>query len=137
MRKWLILSAVITSFAASAGTYRWVDEQGNVHYGDQPPPGAQRIKAPPPPAEPGQSFASETPSDPTPKPESRSGPMSAADACQEYKSRLNQYKANAHMAVRGDDGEPRMLSSEERQNLINQTQKRADQACAQASAEGS
>ena len=137
MRSLLFTGLMLASVVASAAAYRWVDEQGNVHYGDRPPAGAERVKAPPPPAEPGQRFANDEPSEPTPQPGSRSGPMSASDACQEYKARIDRYKANAHMAVRGDDGEPRMLSSEERQSLINQTQTLADQTCAQANAEGS
>lgn len=34
----LILAALFTSTLAMAQTYRWLDEQGNIHFGDKPPP---------------------------------------------------------------------------------------------------
>lgn len=133
MRSLLLTSLMLASFVASAAAYRWVDEQGKVHYGDQPPPGAERIKAPPPAAEPG---ATEPQASPQATPQtSRSGSMSAADACQEYRSRLARYNSTPHLAVRGDDGEPRMMSAAERDNLINTTKTRGDEICAQASGE--
>jgi glutaredoxin len=52
----LAIFIVLLSFAsaAQAQLYRWVDEQGKVHFGDAPPPRAKDIKkgaTPPPPAE--------------------------------------------------------------------------------------
>lgn len=34
----LILAVLLTSTLVMAQTYRWLDEQGNVHFGDKPPP---------------------------------------------------------------------------------------------------
>jgi glutaredoxin len=53
--KFLVLLFMV-SFAAGAQAqlYRWVDEQGKVHFGDSPPPRARDVKkgaTPPPPAE--------------------------------------------------------------------------------------
>ena len=47
---WLALAAL--PLAAGAQAYRWVDEKGQVHYTQTPPPGknAQPVAAPPPPA---------------------------------------------------------------------------------------
>ena len=47
---WLLLAAV--PLAAGAETYRWVDEKGQVHYTETPPPGknAQVVPPPPPPS---------------------------------------------------------------------------------------
>ncbi len=132
MRSLLLTGLMLVSFLASAAAYRWVDEQGKVHYGDQPPPGADRIKGPPPPAESGaNNLDSRSTAEATPQP-SRSGSMSAPEACQEYRSRLARYNSTPHLAVRGDDGEPRMMSAAERQNLINTTSSRADEICAEA-----
>src|SRR6185436_7157805 len=54
MRK-LLLLAVLLAFSAGAAaqTYKWVDKDGKVRYGDTPPPDAkvQRLKPPPGPAE--------------------------------------------------------------------------------------
>ena len=57
MRLLLLLAALVPAVPATAVVYRWVDEEGNVVYSDQPHPGAERIEelevqtlpAPPPP----------------------------------------------------------------------------------------
>lgn len=38
---WLLPVILVLAFAAKAEVYKWVDEQGNVHYGDLPPGGVQ------------------------------------------------------------------------------------------------
>jgi hypothetical protein len=45
------LLLAVTSASVSAATYRWTDADGNVQYGNPPPPGieAELIGAPPPP----------------------------------------------------------------------------------------
>ena len=45
----LILLALlaITSMVAADPLYKWVDDQGNVHYSDKPQPGAKQIKLAP------------------------------------------------------------------------------------------
>jgi len=44
----LLLAALLASQAVAAEVYRWVDEDGTVHFGDQPPPGAEKVELPPP-----------------------------------------------------------------------------------------
>jgi hypothetical protein len=48
MRRFVILMTVAlfsASLAAGSQVYRWVDEDGNVHYSDRPPPGnAERVQ---------------------------------------------------------------------------------------------
>lgn len=39
----LVLLGLLAAAAATADTYRWTDEQGEVHYSDRPHPGAERI----------------------------------------------------------------------------------------------
>ena len=50
--------SLLLAWPASAQLYRWVDDQGQVHYSDQPPPAnikkTQRIKTPSASAEPGR-----------------------------------------------------------------------------------
>ena len=48
----LLLIAGCFSSLAAAGVYRWVDDKGQVHFGEQPPTDveAETVKPPPPPA---------------------------------------------------------------------------------------
>ena len=48
----LALLALAISFCASAEIFKWVDENGQTHYSEQPPAGraAEQIDVPPPPA---------------------------------------------------------------------------------------
>jgi hypothetical protein len=43
-RSILLLMALLVSAAAMADVYKWTDEDGVVHYSDQPHPGAERIQ---------------------------------------------------------------------------------------------
>ena len=45
MNKLLIVALMIFSGSSMAAANRWVDEQGNVHYSDQPPPAHAKNKA--------------------------------------------------------------------------------------------
>lgn len=48
----LALLALVISFCASAEIFKWVDENGQTHYSEQPPANrpAEQIDVPPPPA---------------------------------------------------------------------------------------
>lgn len=50
MRKCLILAALLVTSASAGPAYRWVDENGQVHYSDRPRPGAEEIALPESPA---------------------------------------------------------------------------------------
>lgn len=39
--RFLVLLLASLSFSAVAQVYKWTDENGNVHFGNQPPPGQQ------------------------------------------------------------------------------------------------
>ena len=41
MRRAIAFAALLAALAAHAQAYRWVDEQGKVHYGERPPSGAK------------------------------------------------------------------------------------------------
>lgn len=44
----LALLLALTAPAASAQVYKWVDENGRVHYGEKPPPGSKSSAVKPP-----------------------------------------------------------------------------------------
>ena len=46
----LIAAGLVLAMPVQAQLYKWVDEQGHVHYGDCPPPECEPIEIPPPPA---------------------------------------------------------------------------------------
>ena len=92
----LMLCLLIAPVAA--GMYKWTDENGNVHYTDQPPPAAARksetIKAPKTPQAPPPPAAA--PADPSGKPPAATGPKSVSDQEMEFrKRRLQQAEAEA------------------------------------------
>ncbi len=123
----LIVTAMISA-TAHAAVYRWVDQAGNVRYGDRPPSqGAEVLKTPPP--APVQATARPTPA-PTPRPDIYTG--THGEICEELKANLSRYHASAHMALPGPDGQPRLISPAEREDLINRTRAQALEACARA-----
>ncbi len=46
MHRYLLFSLMLGCFTASAGIYKWVDEEGNVHYSDQEEKGAEPVELP-------------------------------------------------------------------------------------------
>ena len=42
--RWLLLTVLMIGGVATADTYRWVDENGVIHFSDRPHPGAERIE---------------------------------------------------------------------------------------------
>lgn len=44
MRLLLLIALVTVQALCSAGVYKWTDEQGKVHYGDQPAVGAEKVQ---------------------------------------------------------------------------------------------
>lgn len=47
-RRCLALLLALAATAASAQVYKWVDENGRVHYGEKPPPGSKPSTVKPP-----------------------------------------------------------------------------------------
>lgn len=44
MKHWFLILSLLAGSAQAATVYRWVDEDGKVHYSDSPRPGAERIE---------------------------------------------------------------------------------------------
>ncbi len=50
MLKWLAVLTLTLSYSTQAGVYKWVDKDGTVHFGDQPPADVkQKTEVKPPP----------------------------------------------------------------------------------------
>jgi len=108
-----------------AGTYKWTDEEGNVHYSQRPPPGAEyekvKIDKPPQPSStnPAPSYGSSSSED--------AGSKAVADAvaknedfrkknCAAAKENLKVYQV--YSRVKGEDGKIRTLSPKEREEKV-------------------
>jgi hypothetical protein len=48
MRGYLLISLLLVCFSATAGIYKWVDENGKVHYSDTEVEGAEQVELPKP-----------------------------------------------------------------------------------------
>jgi hypothetical protein len=81
----VLLATALFAFGAQAQTYKWVDKDGKVRYGDVPPPGAKAtsIRAPsggtpePPPAAAADKSA-------------KKGPLTPAEREQEFRKRREE-----------------------------------------------
>ena len=72
---WLLISLLtLASVVAADPLYKWVDDQGNVHYSDKPHPGAQKLALPT-----ATTFASPQVTAPAPLPD-QSQPQAQAQA---------------------------------------------------------
>jgi len=136
------LAAVALHAAASGGTYRWVDAQGAVHYGDQPPSGVVAVTVPPSlPAGSGeeqnqlqllsqqrsqeeaeQAKKQEEVSKQRQRDESRKAACTDAQALRERLERPRQL-------VNFPDGSACRLDEEERQSRIRETDARITESC--------
>ena len=134
MRRAIVLAALLATSAAHAQVYRWVDEQGKVHYGERPPTGAK--------ASPVQDKLATPPGAPAPKAapdasqqerdfqrrqierqqKEASEQKAAARAkteCERERSRLAQLRSARRITAGVDDkGDTRYMSDAERADAI-------------------
>ncbi len=130
MRVWppLLLSLLLGT-NAHATMYKWVDEEGNVTYSQNPPPGreAEEIAPPPPPPTPVPSQQEDS-ADETDSPET----MAAKKAetyrrnCEAARQNLQIYQKHSTILV-GDTEVT--LSEEEKAKRIEETRKQIDLYC--------
>jgi hypothetical protein len=117
------LGFVLLLAAAAAGadgkTYRWVDAQGNVHYGDQPPANAT-VVAP----KPTDSAA------PSPPPASTAAASGLGpEECDRRQKQLDSYKAASSITETDGLGNKREYSEDERNKLIARTEQAIRDGC--------
>jgi hypothetical protein len=74
------LISLLASLAVAGTVYKWVDENGVVHYSDQPHPEAQKVDVPPVQTYKGGASGPATPAGPTAPPASAE-PASAYQGC--------------------------------------------------------
>lgn len=152
MRSIVFLSGALISLCASSMTvaaadiYRWVDQQGVLHYGAQPPAnykaelvvtGAARSKPAPSPE---NSAASTTEID-TPQQRALTQQIQKEVAaqtaelkeyCSSARKNLAQLENNPRLTIQTESGEMQRLTEEERQARINETRQGITQHCSPA-----
>ena len=70
MRRLFLILLIFIPFFGATQVYKWVDENGRVHYSDQPRAGAESVTL-----EAGNTITLPTPSQPAPKPKAETGPQ--------------------------------------------------------------
>ncbi len=116
----LMLGAAATAIAG--GVYRWVDANGKVHYGDQPPAGAQAQQMKVKQAKPAPT-APEAEAPPEPKDPVRH------QQCELAKAILAKYEAAPHLLMRRPDGKVHQLTPDEQAKTIAEAKARVATDC--------
>lgn len=138
------LALVLASGFAAAAMYKWVDEQGQVHYSQSPPLDQQseKVKAPPPPpasAADEQSKLQQQIDDLEKRQEERakaaeSEQKSAEEAaafkaaCERAKSNLQALTSRGQVSLKDGD-EYRVMTEEERQARIARAKRQIEEYC--------
>jgi hypothetical protein len=121
MRKAFALAVLfcLTTAASAGALYRWVDKDGNVHYGDQAPPGiqAQLVK-------PDVSHAPSEPSD-----EEAAAAKARSENCKKLQAQLDSYTKSSKITETDALGNTHDYSDDEKKKLLEQTKAKVDDAC--------
>lgn len=136
------MAAVALSAAAADGSYRWMDKQGGVHFGDQPPAGvsAEPVRPPLPPGageeqkalqELEQQRSRQEAEEAEQQKKARQQRLREADrkaACTDSQARRQRLERSRQLEIL-PDGSARRLTEEERQARIRETDNRIAETC--------
>ena len=140
---WACLVLALPFAAGASAIYRWVDEHGQIHYGDRPPSDAQADAIPPPlPAGPGEEVQhlqdyvrtlevqdaerARHAEEERQQQERAAARTADCEASSARRARLEKPRQLEYQP----DGSARRLSEEERQTRIADTEKRIADVCA-------
>ena len=124
MRYLITLALLVPLAVNAAGIHKWVDADGNVSYGDTPPPNAQsqNVRVQSPPSNPGRSLPrlgtqgeQEAESAGGGEPETASSSSNDPNeiACTNARQDLRVINRSTRIKLRTSDGEERYLTPEE------------------------
>lgn len=116
----VLLMGVVAPLAA-APVYKWVDAQGQVHYGDTPKPGWTRVDR----AAPAPGAAARTPAPAVDEVQAQL----RIEQCARRREQLETYQNASQVVTRDVLGSERVLSETERLKLIEQTQRQVAELC--------
>jgi hypothetical protein len=98
----ILASAALAPALAATTVYRWVDEQGVVHFSDQPHPGAQKMHVEDAPTFPAPAVA-QTPGAGAPADQSgASGPSCSIDTPSDQQMLMNAYSVSGTIRMPAD-----------------------------------
>ena len=130
----------VTTYAGSTNTYKWVDEQGNVHYSSRPPAGSnyEKLKVKTPSSSSGVSEPAEQSAEPATDTDSSSGAEVVAKEqaknreiraqnCEAAKKNLQAY--TVFKRIRKPDGTVVRLDDNERARLIEESKANIKEFC--------
>ena len=145
MRRMIITGSLLLALSATASAasqvYKWVDAQGNTHFGAQPPQGQESTPintnvpkapapAPTPAPPPGSAFddPAQKAIDEKVKKEVAAKEEERVKYCEAVRTNLSQLQNNPRLMVEVD-GEKRRFTEEERQTRIAEDQKAIADTC--------
>ncbi len=126
----------LSTVAAQAAVYKWVDQNGKTHYSDRPVQNAEPVKAPgksgaPPAQSPDKpkEDAAATPKTAPPKDESAAVLKARTQKCEQARKRVEEYQDATGLYTKDEFGEQRVLTPEEQVQAIVDMQKNVDAYC--------
>ena len=133
MRILLLTTMMIFAASASAGLYKWVDNEGNVHYSQKRPANQQfkKLKAPPPAPETSKSLYQT--SEPAKAASNTAAAETAknlkirADNCEKAKKNLNNFQV--HRRMRDKEGNVTIIDDKVRASQIENAKKAISDYC--------
>ena len=140
MKRLLIPFLLISCSSYAAGIQKWVDESGQVHYGDTPPvkTKAEPIHVTRPPSNPGKPLprftagknSNETEPHPDTKPIAKeSSEDQAKDACEQAQKDLVILNRSTRLRLKSADGTERYMTADEIAQRRERTEKDIKQFC--------
>lgn len=139
----LVSLLLIMPFCTSAAIYKWVDEQGNIHYGEERPltTEAEKIKLAPSPA-----GSTSTYGKPSLKPKEKADAANEekiddtqskemipkkqrAELCSRAKETLKKISEAGRVRTKNKDGSTQVMTDQQKQDRIAQEQKAVKHHC--------
>ncbi|CAN0227825.1 unnamed protein product [Chrysoparadoxa australica] len=119
---------------ASAEIYRWVDDQGRVHYGDRPAAGRPAEKLQSTPAGPARTADRDTSGNEAGRTDEADDRAERAaevrqQECEKARTRLQAYRDAARLTTTGPEGETRELDADERVDVIVRAEEQVAELC--------
>ena len=133
MKILLLAAMMIFTSSAFAGLYKWVDDEGNVHYSQKRPQNQQfkRLKEPAPAPDDSKPLyqSNETPvkDKDTAANETAKNEKARADKCDNAKKNLSAYQV--YRRIRDKDGNVKVIDDNERAKKIAQAKQAIDDFC--------